>query len=441
MSLLARQYKLLGVVFLALVVLGGYLVYATFTKKFADYDRVRVETSKIGLQLPARADVKIRGVLVGEVLDMSATAAGAELTLGLYPSQVDTIPENVTASIVPKTLFGEKYVSLIVPDAASPRHIEAGDTITQTVVATEVEKVLSDLYPLLRTVEPAELNQTLNALATALEGRGDELGENLETVDAYLKRLNPQLPALVEDLRLTASVSNTYADVLPQVGDVLHNVVTTTSTLEDREAKLHQLLDDVTDFSGTARSFLDDNGDNLIRLGEVSRAQLRVLARYSTEFPCLLGGVVNSGKLEAEAFRGFTLHIVLETLPNQPRGYTAADQPVLGDDRGPSCLHLPNPPWNQANPVRRQPDFNDGVDSPLGKGTDRVGASYDGSSAGAAELGGFGSYAGSPEESRLLDQLLAPALGTSADQVPDLGGLLLGPIVRGATVSVGGDAP
>ena len=131
--------------------------------------------------------------------------------------------------------------------------------------------MLRDLYPLLRTVEPAKLNMTLNALATALEGRGDELGQNLETLDSYLKRLNPQIPALVEDLRLTTSVSDTYADVLPQIGDILRNTVTTTGTLEAREAKLHALLSDVTQFSGTARTFLDDNGDNLIRLGEVSR--------------------------------------------------------------------------------------------------------------------------------------------------------------------------
>ena len=53
-------------------------------------------------------------------------------------------------------------------------------------------------------MQPAKLNMTLNAIATALEGRGDQLGENLETIDDYLKRLNPQIPALVEDLRLTA---------------------------------------------------------------------------------------------------------------------------------------------------------------------------------------------------------------------------------------------
>ena len=436
MTFITRQYKVLGVVFLALVVLAGYLVYATFSQKFTAFDRVKVETTVIGLQLPARADVKIRGVEVGEVLDMSATAEGAELTLGLFPSKIGEIPKNVTASIVPKTLFGEKYVSLIIPDDASRQHIEAGDTITRTAVATEVEKVLSDLYPLLRTVQPAELNQTLNALATALEGRGDELGQNLVTLDSYLKRLNPELPALVDDLKLTTSVANTYADVLPQVGDILRNTVTTTTTLETREARLHQLLNDVTDFSGTARTFLKDNGDNLIRLGDVSRAQLRVLARYSTEFPCLLGGVVNSGKREAEAFRGFTLHIVLETLPNQPRGYTAADQPVFGEDRGPTCLHLPNPPWNQANPVRRQPDFADGVDTPLGKGTDRAAASYAVGDS-PVQLGDFGGYAGTPEESQVIDQLLAPTLGTTAGEVPDLGSLLLGPIVRGATVSYG----
>ena len=49
MSTLTRQHKVLGVVFLALVVLSVYLVYATFTKKFTDYDRITVETSTISI--------------------------------------------------------------------------------------------------------------------------------------------------------------------------------------------------------------------------------------------------------------------------------------------------------------------------------------------------------------------------------------------------------
>lgn len=433
MNALLRQHKVLGVVFLALVVLSAYLTYAVFAKKFSSYDEVTLKTSKIGLQLPVRADVKIRGVIVGEVLETKADADGAEVVLGLYRDQTDSVPADVTGSIVPKTLFGEKYVSLI-PAGGSTDAIQPGATIERTQVATEVEEVLSDLYPLLRAVQPAELNMTLNAIATALEGRGDQLGENLETVDSYLKRLNPQIPALVEDLRLTAQVSDIYADVLPEVGTILANTVTTTTTLEDRETALNALFTNVSNFSDSARTFLDDNEDNLIRLGEVSAAQLRVLSRYSTEFPCLLKGIVNIGELQAEAFRGYTLHIILETLPNQPRPYNVNDKPELGEDRGPSCINLPNPPGSQSNPVRRQPDFQDGVDEPTGKGTSRAGTGYTGLD---TSIFGIPGYAGSTAERDLLRELLAPGLGTTAANVPDLGALLVGPMARGATVSLG----
>ena len=420
-----HSFKILGLVFLCLVMAGVYLTYGIFSKKFVDYDTVTLDASTIGLQLPSRADVKIRGVIVGEVLGFDTTADGAQVKLGLYPDKIDTIPANVTGSIVPKTLFGEKYVSLVVPDHPASQHIEAGDTITHTQVATEVEKVLNDLYPLLRTVQPAAINQTLNALATALEGRGEEIGKNLETVDSYLKRINPQIPKIVDDLRLTANVSDTYSQVMPQIAQILRNTVKTTSTLRDRSAKLNALFTNVTSFSNTARDFLDQNGDNLIHLSRVGEEQLRVLARYSPEFPCLTKGIVNAGKLQAQAFRGFTLHIVLETLPHQPRGYTSRDVPRLGDNRGPNCLHLPNPPWSQSNPVRHQPNFNDGVDEPTGKGTDRVAPGYY-----RTDL------AGSRQESDLLKSLLGPALGETATDVPDLGVLLVGPLARGAEVSL-----
>ena len=170
--------------------------------------------------------------------------------------------------------------------------MRAGAVIDRTEVSIEVEKVLSDLYPLLRAVSPADINYTLNALATALEGRGESVGENLETLDAYLQRVNPQIPDIVEDLRLTARVSDLYVDVLPDVAQILRDTIKTTGTLEGREAKLRALFRDVASFSDTARTFLDDNEDNLIRLGDLSAAQLRVFAKYAPEYPCLLGGIV-----------------------------------------------------------------------------------------------------------------------------------------------------
>jgi phospholipid/cholesterol/gamma-HCH transport system substrate-binding protein len=426
----AVKLKLLGIGFLCLLLAGVWLTYGVFTQKFTSFDEVTLDASTIGLQMPEHADVKIRGVIVGEVLGFTATDAGAKVQLGIYPSQMHTIPSNVTGAIVPKTLFGEKYVSLVIPgDQPAPTSLQPGATIHRTAVPVEVQKVLADLYPLLRTVQPADINLTLNAISTALEGRGDELGQDLVTVDHYLKRINPQIPQIVQDLRLTTSVSNTYADAMPEIAQILRNTIKTTGTLEDRRQQLQTLFTDVSSFSDTAHDFLQQNGDNIIRLGQVSRPQAQMLARYAPEYPCLLGGLVRSGQREAQAFRGFTLHIVLESLPNQPRGYTTADNPVYADDRGPNCLHLPNPPWNQSNPVRHQPNFRDGVNSPTGKGTDRVAPGY------GAYTRGTG-YAGGPGEAALLKSLLGPSLGVSAQDVPDLGVLLVGPMARGAKVSL-----
>lgn len=430
-----QRFRALGIVFLALLLALVWLTYAVFTQKFTHYDRVQLVTSSVGLQLPERADVKIRGVIVGEVLGMTADPGGqtATVTLGLYPGKDHVIPANVTGAILPKTLFGEKYVALEVPKDPSAQPIAAGQVIQKTQVSTEVEQVLADLYPLLRTVQPSDLNNTLNALATALTGRGAEIGNSLETLNNYLGRLNPQVPALIQDLKEVRSVSDTYSGVLPELSSVLRNSITTATTLQSRATQVHQLLTDVTAFSDTADQFLAANGNNLIQLGDVSQPAFNTLARYSPEFPCLLGGLDSLGARVSQAFRGYTLHIVLETLPRQPRAWNPSDKPRFGDDRGPACGHLPNPPWNQNNPLKVVPNLNDGVDHPTGKGTDR--APFTTGTSGTTTVSPM-AYAGSPAETKVLDTLMAPELGMTPNQVPDLGALLIGPMARGATVGV-----
>jgi len=426
------RHRALGAVFVTLLLVSVYVVFGLFTKKWSDYDEVTLQTTTIGLNLPERADVKVRGVIVGEVLDARSTGDGAELTLGLYPDQRPIVDNDVTGSIVPKTLFGEKYVSLVDSPGDAPE-IQPGDTIHRTAIPTEVEQLLNDIYPLLRTVQPADLNRTLNALATALEGRGEQLGETLETADSYLKKINPQIPLLVQDLRLATTTADAYSEVLPQVSQILQNTIVTTSTLEDNAEALQQMLGDVTAFAGTGEEFLRENGDALIQLQELSRPMVQTLARYAPMYPCLLGGLDNLGERVAEAFRGKVLHVRLETLPRQPRAWGPQDRPVYEEDRGPACGHLPNPSWTQDNPLSVIPDVNDGIETPSrraapGGATARQGA-------GTLYNGGLG-YAGGAAERDVLNELLAPGLGVKAGEVPDLGQLLVGPMTRGAAVTL-----
>jgi phospholipid/cholesterol/gamma-HCH transport system substrate-binding protein len=427
--LVAIEHRVLGVAFLVLLLVFVGLTYAIFNKSFADYADVTLESAKTGLQLPARADVKIRGVLVGEVTDVRTAGDGVALTLGLYPSKISTIPRNVSARILPKTLFGEKYVALQVPEQPAPDHLEAGDTIEESEVSIEVERVLSDIYPLLRTVQPAQINYTLNAMATALEGRGEQIGENLETLDGYLKRTNPQIPLLVDDLRKLGQVSDVYRQVVPELANLLRNSVTTGKTFIQKEQKIQAFFSDVAAFSSTSRDFLEQNGANIIRLSKQGQEQLPVFAKYSPEYPCLLNGIVKVLPRQEESFRGYTLHINLETLPKQPRGYDVRDDPQYDDHRGPlslaDCEAAIHDRWSQSNlpPERLVPELRDGVDYPVGK---RAATGFDVTSG----------FAGTGAERAVVNAVAAPVLGVPADRVPDVASLLFGPIARGTEVSV-----
>jgi phospholipid/cholesterol/gamma-HCH transport system substrate-binding protein len=430
------EHRVLGVAFLGLLVLGVWFTNGVFNKSFTAYDEVTLRASKTGLQLPDHADVKLRGVIVGEVLDRRVTTQGAELTLGLYPSKRESVPSGVSARILPKTLFGEKYVALQTDDVGEAAPIEPGAVIEQADVAIEIERVLDDIYPLLRAVQPAELNYTLTALASALEGRGEEIGKNLVTLNRYLERINPQIPEVVEDLRLLSEVSDVYREAMPQVARLLRNGVTTGNTFVEKERKIEALFADVTDFSSTSRDFLEASGDNIIRLGELGARSLPLAEKYAPEYPCLLDGIVKIAPRQAEAFRGHTLHINLETLPNQPRGFGPQDDPVYGDKRGPHdpevCRRAINGEWGQGNlpPDFLVPDLVDGVEQPTGKQRNRAGALADSS------IDLTSGYAGTEAERRVVNTAASPVLGVPTDQVPDVASLLFGPLARGAEVEL-----
>jgi phospholipid/cholesterol/gamma-HCH transport system substrate-binding protein len=288
-------------------------------------------------------------------------------------------------------------------------------------------------------VQPAELNYTLNALATALEGRGDKIGESLVTLDGYLKNMNPQIPALIDDVKLLATVTDTYADVVPALAATLRNTVKTGHTLVSKEQKLRSFLIDVASFSDTAKAFLDANGDNIIRLGQLSEPILGLLERYSPEFPCLLEGIVKQAPQLAQTFRGFIFHINLKVLPAQPRGYKSSDRQVYGADNGPDCAGLPTPPIPYY-PSRTLPDLNDGVnDASLGKNANQRVAPGFANSAAASRIATTPlatSVSGTPAEKALINSLTAPLLGVPADQMSDVGSLLFAPAMAGTEVSV-----
>lgn len=424
--------RALGLAFIGALIFAVWLTHAIFAKTFTDSVDVTLETSHIGLQLNPQADVKLRGLIVGEVRETQSLGGGAAVDLALDSEHAGLIPANVTARILPKTLFGEKYVDLQLPAGQSAAPITAGAVIERdrTSVGIELETVLDDVHPLLQTLRPAQLHATLAAVSEALDGRGEAIGANLEKLEGYLSDLNPHVPELTENLALLADTARIYHDATPDLIRLLDNVTTTGDTVVLKRRALEDFLTDLAGTAEHAETFLADNEADLIRLGEVSRPTLDLLAEYSPEYPCLLAGMANWIPRINDAFGGGehfagsapALHITLE-LTQQRNGYERLDRPYHGDDRGPGCRTLPNPPYDQGNPA------------PPAQMVDGVGA-QPGPGSRAPVFDVAGDYAGSESERRLVAGLLAPVLATEPERVPDVATLLFGPMARGNAVSV-----
>jgi phospholipid/cholesterol/gamma-HCH transport system substrate-binding protein len=429
------RLRALGIAFLLVLALLAGLSVAVYRKTFVRVVSVTLQVDHVGNQLSPASDVKLRGIVVGEVRAIESTGDGARVRLALKPEAVPLIPANVAARLLPKTLFGERYVALVIPPGTpAGRSIHAGEVIGQdrSAAAIELDQVFADVLPLLRTLDPVKLAGTLSALAQALRGRGGRTGRNLADLGDYVARLNPALPALAEDIRGVADVADIYSAAAPDLLGVLSDLTVTSRTVVAQRSALDTVLRLTTTAADETRGLLAEDGDRLIRLAATSRPILALLARYAPEYPCLLGGLAAFTPRAEQIFAGGALHITLEVVRDRGK-YVPSDRPAYVADSGPSCAGLPHP----AVPFPQRP-IPDGS-APRGTGSlDAL------PSLGGTGPNGFASpgrdpdigLAGGPAERHLLGALLAPFLHTAPDQVPDIGPLLFGPLARGMAVSV-----
>jgi virulence factor Mce-like protein len=421
-----------GVAFLVVLALLLGLSIAMFQQRFTPVVLVTLKTDHIGNQLQKSSDVKVRGLVVGQVRRIEHVDDGAQVQLALQPDQVGAIPENVSARLLPKTLFGERYVDLVIPDQPAHQPLKAGDVIGQdrTSVAIELEKVFDDLLPLLRTVKPAQLATTLGAMATALEGRGEQLGQNLVLADRYFAQMNQNLPVLKQDISALADVASLYADAAPDLLRMARDLSVTNRTIVEKQDALAGFLAGTTGFATTATAVLGENADRIIRVGRVNRPTLQVLERYSPIYACFAQGLVGWLPRIDQAFGAKSLHITLEVVPQRP-AYQPGEEPAWRANRPPDCKGLPGKAGSQAHPYSGDhiPDGTRdlyGGSSGSGVPSAFVDPRYVDPQSGAA---------GTPAEQAVTDALFAPLLGVSASQMPDISNLLLGPVVRGTVVN------
>jgi len=441
-----------GVAFLVVLALLVGLSIAAYQKAFTEVVFVTLETDTAGNQLQEASDVKVRGVIVGDVREVAASADGATIELAIRPEYLEQIPADVTVRLLPKTLFGERFVALQLPENPSQERLADGDVIGQdrSENAIELQRVIDDTLPLLQAVQPEDLAFTLGAVADALRGRGDELGANLAATGEYFGEINTVLPELQADISGLADFAETYEGAADDLLAVLDNLAVTNTTVVDQEEQLRRTFTLGASSANVTAGFLETNERNLISLAETSRPVLGLFAEYSPIYPCLLDGLASSVPRIGETFGtdgdpALNLNIQVTFPPRN--SYKPGDQPTYTDTAGPDCRGLDNIDSEiaQAQSGEYYCPYppNDGIDSTESAERPEPACYQGGADDGGNPANVPGNQtgnslpdvlAGSTAELDFVRSILAYQTGVEAHAVSDLAASSLAPLLRGRSV-------
>jgi phospholipid/cholesterol/gamma-HCH transport system substrate-binding protein len=333
------------------VVIAGIVAVAVglFQGSFAQTVPVTVVSRRAGLVMNTDAKVKMRGVQVGKVASIDPGPNGqAVLHLAMDPPQLRLIPANVLVDITSNTVFGAKFVELVPPANPSPQRLHAGQVLDTKHVTVEINTVFERLRALLTKIDPAKLNETLGAIATAVNGRGHKIGQGLTDLDSFLATLEPSLPALSHDLTVFPAVANAYADAGPDLVKTIDNSTRISQTIVDEQRNLDEFLISSIGLATIGNDVVGGNRQALTDVLHMLVPTTNLLNEYHQALWCGLGGI------------GVFTHeppLDVPSIKVQVGFYFGAERfrypvnlPKVAATGGPQCHTLPNVPPDVAPP-------------------------------------------------------------------------------------------
>jgi phospholipid/cholesterol/gamma-HCH transport system substrate-binding protein len=330
---------------LAVVALSVGLFRGSFTTTVP----VTVLSERAGLVMNADAKVKLNGAQVGSVQSIESLNDGrAALHLAMDPSYMEIIPANVRVDISSTTVFGSKFVELVSPPDPSAQALRPGQVLDAGHVTVEINTVFEQLSTVLKKIEPTKLNETLGALATALDGRGDQIGQMLADFDGFLAKIDPSLPTMEHEIATAPGVITAYADASPDLITTVDAATQMSDTLVDERQNLDALLVSVIGLADTGTEVVGVNRQAITDVMHLLVPTTDLTNEYNPALTCGLGGAVQLAKAPGTPLPGGVLlqSIVL----GQERYRYPQNLPKVAATGGPQCTDLPKVPFQKSPP-------------------------------------------------------------------------------------------
>ena len=289
---LVIRRRMQGLAFLVVLALLLGLSVALYKKAFTDVAMVTLETDTAGSQLQEASDVKVRGVIVGEVGEITLTddlQALAEIKL----HEPYDIPERSQFVITNKTLLGEKQIEVRFDGAVDEGPFVAhGDLIDDPDQVVEFENVLGTLSDLAEAIDPDDLVTVVDDFFGAFDGQGPAIARSIDegsrAAAVFERSLDDQM-ANNRDLSLVAAELSDDGDTFNRLGRA---TVQGMPTLSENQAEIRTLLDELSAFSDELDTTFTLNRRDLDRMIISGDNVIRLLGRYDVELGQVMTGLV-----------------------------------------------------------------------------------------------------------------------------------------------------
>ena len=277
---------MIGTIALAIILAFGYALSLFLGGGFKSGFQVTATFSRAGQLLRDGSDVKLRGVLVGEVSHIQVDPQGtARIRMRLFPDE--EIPSNVGAAIRAKTLFGEKFIELEIPPKMALDNLRNGSDIpeSRTVGPFEVETILEKAVPILDAVDPEQFGAALHAFAEGLVGNTQALRNATLQSEHLLTTTERTLPNLERNLVHLQHFASALHSTDTSLLQALNGLDQVGTAIRDHPDAFRATLANLSDVSSTLGDIVSSHERDLSDIAGQGAPVLRTVADRANKLP------------------------------------------------------------------------------------------------------------------------------------------------------------
>lgn len=276
---------------LVVAVLAAGLLAAVASQPGPDRVEITAEFARAGLNVRPGDEVRVRGVPVGTIasIDVDTDAHSARYTLSVDPDA--PISADTRAALVPKTLFGDKYVELDSASGGGERIADGAHIpLERTSAPSEVQEVLDRLEPVLAEVDPVAFANVIASAAEGLDGAGTDIATMVDALPDALAVITANQQDLGRIFRAVPGIAGTLEQRAEALAQVAESFGTLALTVEEHEDDLVRFVTDTAELSSRAAELLDAEGTRLDRILSDSLSVLDLVGEQPGAVESLLAG-------------------------------------------------------------------------------------------------------------------------------------------------------